>query len=1115
MSLRLIYGRAGSGKSQYCFEDIKNRIQSEDKIYVITPEQFSFTAEKKLLESLQAKAVMQAEVLTFERMAHRVFQEVGGATKTTLSKSAKAMLVYNILQEHKKQLKFLGKSEENIEVAMNAITEFKKHNIDVETIQGVLGETQDLYLKTKLQDIYNIYASYQNQIENYYIDEEDVLTILLQKLEQSKEFNENTIIYIDEFVGYTQQEYELIRSLLKKCKQVNITVCSDSIKKGTNIDKDVFYTNKETANRLLKIAQEVRIEIEQAVELKECKRFQKQELLVLERNLYEVKPQKYLEKPEAIELFLAKNPFSEMEQVAKNIVKLVRENGYRYQDISVIAKNIDSYSSITKAVFRKYEIPVFIDEKKDLSQNILVKYVLSILEVFARNWSYEAVFNYIKSGFCEISMQERFFFENYCIQYGIKASKWYQGDFTIAENDELLEAANQIRRRVVKPLLDFKSKLEKRKNCQEISKALYEFLIENEIDQKLQEKIEQLEELGQIDLANEYKTSWDTFILVLDELVLVLKEEKVSFDQYAKILKVGLQNSGLGKIPATCDQVIMGDVERSRTHKVKAIFIVGLNDGQFPSVNKDEGFLNNQDRQSLKESQVELAKGTLEKLYEDNFNIYKAFSTAEEKLYLSYVSSDKEGKPLRPSMLKARLKNIFVSLEESSDLIESKVEITTKQATFETLLTKIRALEDGEEIEEVWFDAFSIYEKEPEWKAKLEQAIEGLKFNNEPANISKENIQRLYGNVLKTSISKLEQYRRCAFSFYLKYGLKLSSQSLFKIQSLDTGSFMHDVIDEFFSQVIQRELHLREMTQEQIEEIVQSIINEKLHLNKNYIFTSTPKYKLLTQRLKRVILKSMKYIIQSITQSEFEVMGNEVEFKKNAKYEPIEVTLEDGRKVELTGKIDRIDLAQSEDGKYVRIIDYKSSLKNIDLNEVMAGLQIQLLTYLDAVTNMENFLPAGVLYFNLIDPMIQSNRNMTDEEIELEIKKKFKMQGLILADVKVVRMMDKQLEKGASNLVPAYIDANEKLSNTRSSVVTKEQFADLQKYMNTIIKQIAQEIMNGKIDLNPYYHVKKKKTPCEYCEYRAICGFNSAKNEYHYIENVEKQVILERLKEEG
>jgi len=292
------------------------------------------------------------------------------------------------------------------------------------------------------------------------------------------------------------------------------------------------------------------------------------------------------------------------------------------------------------------------------------------------------------------------------------------------------------------------------------------------------------------------------------------------------------------------------------------------------------------------------------------------------------------------------------------------------------------------------------------------------------------------------------------------------------------------------------------------------VLFRSLHLTRNYIFTSTPKYKVLTTRLQRVILKSMKYIIQTITDSEFNIVGNEVEFKKNAKYEPIQITLDDGKKVELTGKIDRIDIAKNEDGKYVRIIDYKSSVKNIDLNEVVAGLQIQLLTYLDAVTSMEDLIPAGVLYFNLVDPIIKSNKNMTDEEIELEIKKKFKMQGLILADVKVARMMDKKLEKGASTIIPAYIDSSDTLSKTRSSAVTKEQFGYLQKYMKKIIKQISQEIMSGKIDLNPYYSVKKKKTPCEYCDYKAICGFNSSKNAYNYIENVDKQVILDMIKEE-
>ena len=322
---------------------------------------------------------------------------------------------------------------------------------------------------------------------------------------------------------------------------------------------------------------------------------------------------------------------------------------------------------------------------------------------------------------------------------------------------------------------------------------------------------------------------------------------------------------------------------------------------------------------------------------------------------------------------------------------------------------------------------------------------------------------------------------------------------------------MHDVIDEFFNQVCIRNINLRQITDEQIEQIIESIINEKLTLSRNYIFTSTMKYKILTMRLKKVILKSMKYIIQSLTKSDFEVFGNEVEFNKNANYPPIQIHLEDGKNVMITGKIDRIDLAKDEKGKYVRIIDYKSSVKNIDLNEVVAGLQIQLLTYLDAVTKIEELIPAGVLYFNLIDPIVKSNKNMTDEEIELEIKKKFKMQGLILADVNIVRMMDKELQKGASSIIPAYIDKDENLSNTRSNAITKEQFETLQQYINHVLKQISKEILSGKIDLKPYYNVKKKKTPCQYCSYKSICNFNSNVNEYNYIENKPKEDILESI----
>ncbi len=961
--------------------------------------------------------------------------------------------------------------------------------------------------------MYIMYNKYEEEIASKFIDEEDTLSILAESLDKTEMFKDS-IIYIDEFVGYTKQEYDIIRKLLKQAKQVNITVCMDTNENTINKEQDLFIASRETLKKLINIAKEEKINIEKAVELNETKKYKTLELKHLEKNLYNIKYEKYSNNIENIELFLAKNQFTEIENIAKEIVKLVRDNGLRYKEISVITKTMDTYSKIIKAIFNKYDIPVYIDEKKDLSQNILIKYVLSIIEIFSKNWSYEAVFNYLKTGLFEIDINDIFNLENYCLKYGIRGSKWYKEPWKIAKNDEELKFLNSLREKIVKPLLIFKDNLNRVKNAKEITEKLYEFLIENKIDEELINKANILEKNGEIALANLYRTSWNTLINVLDEIVLVLKEDKISFEEYIKVLKIGLQNSGLGSIPTTLDQVIVGDVERSRTHEVKVAFVIGLNDGIFPKLNKDEGFLNDNDREYLKENGIELAKGSKDLLFEENFNIYKALLVPEEKLYLSYASCDNLGKSLRPSMLISKIKKIFVKLAEKSDIVNSNIIITNKKATFEELLENIRKYEDKEKIDSIWFDIYNFYKKDSEYKEKLQNAILGLNYTNKPENLTKENIGNLYKNVLNTSISRLEQYKRCAFSYYLKYGLGLTDKSLFKIESLNTGTFMHDVIDEFFEQVLSRELNLKNITDEEISEIVTSIINEKLTLNRNYIFTSTAKYRILTTRLKNVILKSMKYIIKTITESDFEIFGNEVEFKNGKKYKPIIIELEDGKKVEITGKIDRIDLAKNKDGKYMRIIDYKSSVKNIDLNEFMAGLQIQLLTYLDAVTKIEDIIPAGVLYFNLIDPIIKADKNMSDEEIELELKKQFKMQGLILADINVVRMMDKNLDKGASNIIPAYIDKDNNLSNTRSSCIDKEQFKYLQRYTNKLIKEIANEILSGNIDIRPTYNRKKKKIPCEYCEYKSICNFDNTKNEYNYVPDFDKEVILDMIKGE-
>ncbi|MBQ2835249.1 MAG: helicase-exonuclease AddAB subunit AddB [Clostridia bacterium] len=1111
MGLRIIYGRAGTGKSEYCYKEIARKIKTEKNILIITPEQFSFTAEKKLMNALETEAVLNAEVVTLSRMAYRVINEIGGKTETNLSKCGKAMLVYSILNNNKKNLKFLGKTDENVDMAETAITEFKKHGITVEQLKQEADNQQDIYLRNKLQDMCTIYENFEQQLNGKYIDETDLLTILAENVDSATLFCDSTV-YIDEFAGFTSQEYEVIKKLIKIAKLVTITICTDELHNIKNPDTDIFYSNQITVNKLLDVAKQCETTVEE-INLENTQRFKTPELKFLEQYLYENRYKKYEKNPENLKLFLAKNQYSEIEEVAKNILKLVRDEGYRYRDISIITKNIATYSSLARAIFNKYDIPIFIDENRDLNQNIVVQYVLAILEIFTRNWSHESVFNYIKIGFSGIDEDDIFKLEKYCLKWGIKQNKWKK-EFTYGEENDKpeIERLEEIRKALIGPLLNFKKQIDENKTATGISKAIYEFLVGQNITEKVLQKIQELEAIGQIDLANEYESSLQTILAILDEIVLVFKDDKISIDKYAQILKVGFKNSSLTKIPGTQDQVIFGDVDRSRSHKVRAIFIIGLNDGQFPSVHKDEGFLNDTDREILKENGIELAKGTIDKLYEDNFNIYKAFTTAEEKLYLLYSSSDMQGKALRPSMLINKIKKMYPNLEEQSDVVERKSEILNKKTTYEELINNISKLKEQNNIEKIWYYIYDYYKKDNEWNEKLQQDLKGLSYTNIPEKIKQENIDKLYGNTLTTSISKLERYRSCPFSYYLQYGLKIKPQEELKIQTLNTGTFIHEVIDEFFENTKEAGIKLEEISEDQLSEIINKIVDEKLKQNKNYIFTSTAKYRALVVRLKKIIKKALKYIIETIVQSRFEVLGTELEFGEKAKYKPIRLTLDNGKKVEIIGKIDRIDTAQNEDGKYLRIIDYKSSIKNVDLNEVYAGLQIQLLTYLDAACKEEDLMPAGILYFSMLEQIIKADKRMEQEEIEQKIRANFKMKGLILADVKVIKLHDKNLDKGPSTLVPAYIDKDGNLSDKRTSGITAEEFTDLQKYMYTVIKQISKEILSGNIDLKPYY--KDKKTPCKYCDYKSICGFNmgGCENNYNYIDKKSKEEILDKIK---
>ena len=1138
--MKLIYGRAGSGKSEYVLNEVAKSINDGNKkIYIITPEQFSFTTEKRLLEKIEKNhrcgATLNVEVISFERMAYRVINELFNNDKIKLENSSKAMIIFDAINKNKKDLKFLGSNLENVDTVITQITEFKKHNISVKMLESQVDNTNDEYLKAKLRDMLIMYKAMQSKLTDDFIDENDLLTILAENIENSHLFD-NSIIYIDEFAGFTKQEFSVIEKLEKIAKELYITICTDELRVTKKPENDIFYDNKQTVQTLKQIAD---IDEENQIKLSNSYRFKNEELKHLEQNLFSIPYKTYDKETENIELYNAENQYEEIEHISEKIFTLVRDNGYRYNDIAVICNNIDTYSSMIKAIFMEHQIPVFIDEKKDVTQNVLIKYAISVLEIFSKNWTYESVFNYLKTGI--IKIDDIFELENYCLKWGIKGTKFYKEKWNFEKdhseneniddnfvkdnnkdnnkdiNEKNLKEGNtdinftKDQEMIIIPLLELKEELKGNMTAEKMSQIIYSFYKTQifGIDQELNIRTNNNNNFTYND-NDENVEAWNLIVDALAEISNVFKNQKMNFDEYSKILKTALQSKEIGQIPSNQDSVIVGAINRTKTHKVKAVFIIGVNDGVFPSKISSEGFFNDKDRENLKKENFELAKGTIEKMYEENFNIYKALTTAEEKLFISYSSSDTDSKALRKSLLISKIKRIFPKIkEETKDL---KQNILTKDSTFLKLLENINNKE--------WAEVYEWYKNNE--KEKLQSAVEGLNYTNLPQRIEKENIEKLYGNNMKTSVSKLETYMSCPFSYYLKYGLKINEKEKLEIKTIDTGSFMHEVIDEFFKRLNQDfendgnienkdEKNIDNIEEKDIEKLVEKIVNEKLENASK--FNQTAKYRILVQRLKRVITISLKYIIQTLKNSKFKVLGTEVKFDndKDSKYPPIEMKLDNGKTVSIIGKIDRIDIAKMPDGKFIRIIDYKSSTKDIDLNKFIAGLQLQLITYVDATCKNENAIPAGALYFSLLEPKI-AQRNISKEEIEDILRKNYRMNGLVLANVNVIKAMDTKLEDGKSDIVPVSLK-NGEINGRSSSTVTQEEFENLQKYAVKLIKQISKQILSGNIDLKPYYNVKGKTTPCSYCAYKSICQFDQKlkNNYYRVIPNDSKKDILNRI----
>ena len=605
---------------------------------------------------------------------------------------------------------------------------------------------------------------------------------------------------------------------------------------------------------------------------------------------------------------------------------------------------------------------------------------------------------------------------------------------------------------------------------------------------------------------------------LLDELVACLGNNEMNFDMFKNVLIQGISTHQIGILPTSNDQIMIGDITRTRNSHIRVLFIIGMNDGVFPMPFSSEGFINDKERDLLLENGVELAKNTKMLLLEENFNIYQSLSTPSQELYLSYPIENSEGGALRPSTIINQIKNIFPRINIHRYLLNDNSDINTSDESFKTLLEKLRDYYDGNKIGSAWENLYLWFlHNKPE---KLLKVQSGFDYQNTIEYLDKMHSKRLYGAEIQGSVSRLEAYANCPFSFYLKYGLQLKDRKIFRLDTPDIGLFLHDIMDAFSKYFSEQNISLREVTREEADKVVSQLVDESLKDFKNNIFNSSNQMKMLSNKLKRMMKRMVWIIMNHIKSGEFEIEGTEIGFGKDKQFSAVEIALSDGNKLTLTGVIDRIDIAKTEEGKYIRIIDYKSYNKELKLSDIYYGLQLQLLVYLDATlenttlndgVKEEEILPGGMLYLKLDDPLLHTQKNIAPEEIEAEIAKKLRMKGVILSDARLLKAMDTSMKSESSVL-----DLSIKKDGTYTSKVptaSKEQFQDLINHMKKILKKIGEEIQSGNIKNEPIK--KRAQTPCEYCNYKLICRFDKELgNHFRKINELKNEEVFQSISKE-
>lgn len=1130
MALRFLIGAAGTGKTEYCMKEIITAQSAHrGRQIFLVPEQYTSQAERDLTARTERKGILTAEVLSFGRLAHQFFAKNGLNRAVILGDVGKQMALQKILLEQRDDLPyFCHMMDKNGFVSRlgKTITEFFRYRVTPEQLETMSNqEGLSHSVQDKCRDMASIYRRYEEFLSETYLTGDTTLSLLEEKLASSAAF-EDTEIWLDGFYGFTPQEYGVIAQLLRLCKRVSITLPMDehSYFASSLPPAAPFFEPHLTKQKLVSLAEEMGIAMESPVFFKENHRSKTPALAFLEKNYFYGY---YKKSPdhEGIHICSCATRESEMAYAAGQILSLVREKGLRYRDIAIVTNAMSAYEKGLKGILSEAGIPCFVDSRRDIASHPLIGLVNSLLECVVYDFRYESVFSYLKTGLTPMAQEDMDILENYVLAYGIKGYKWKKDvwAYGFQPGQEAEQAyLNDLRAQVMTPFAPLLA-LKRKKNLplRDWVTALVVQLDTLGIAEKLTALSEAAAAKGNAAKAEEHRQIWQILMDVLQKAVEILGDAPMSLDTFARILSAGLEESSMGLIPPTADSLLVGDIERSRLPDIKALLVLGVNDGILPAPAENSGIFTETEREALTAAGMELAPDGKRKLFEEQFLIYRGLTKPSHALYLTYANGDTEGKALFPSSLIARIAKMYPTLtEERDDTLP--LSSLTPGGCFHQLGTQMRKHVEESPMEPLWQDIYSYFATTPQWQQRLSLLRQGFSAHDRRQKLSPKTAKNLYGKNILSSVSRLERFAACPFAYFAEYGLKARPRQLYQLRTPDLGNLFHQVLEQFAATLKKDGISWQTLTQEETERRMDAAVDEAAPHLGNEILLDSAANRYLIKRLKRISRRAGWTLVRHIQSGMFEPAGYEVGFGPHEALPPIVIGMSDGSKLILRGKIDRVDLLDAEGNKFVKIIDYKSGTKAFDFQDIYYGLQLQLLLYLDAYLKnhgTESYRPGGVFYFRITDPTQTVTEEMSAEEIEHLLYSKMQMSGLVLENETVIKAMDEVfvdpvsggMRLGASDIIP--LKYTKKGTPTASSLLaTEEEYNALMAFTAKRAATIGESMKAGIITPAPYR--KQNSTPCDYCVFSSICRYEYKDRPYYRnLRKIGKEDFWENLNE--